>query len=1258
MLLRRLSGLVFALAGTGCASTTVSRPIADVPIVASEPSADVDALVRRFFAEGPASPAFAAELQTGLTQHPASGALHEVAGYWALLRSDDHAAWQELLLAAADVHHAGADLDLYELSRLDLTRSELDTTERTLVKIEQASTDPAVRARAGYLRAAYLRLLGRRDEAAHEIGELGFVRAVEVLGAFDNEDGKGFAEAYPPESSVDLGAVAAGALLPVKWRKVEALPFAPTIPLGDVVHPSQQAVAYAALWVTVSASTEAVLRLSTDTPIAAWVDHALVVREDRIRHFGLDNVSAPVALHPGENQILVKSGVKTGPWNLGIRLTDAAGKPLPGALVTLVPARDPGPPTRSPAPPPVVAPPGGSRAAFAAARWLVARGLCQPGLSMLEKLLTASGHNALLRYFAADAAVQDHQTERALDLLTAAISPTEALPGFLRARAQIYVQKELWNQAQGDLTRAVAAQPAARLARTDLADVLGRRGWEADRVRALQEVITTWPDAEAAYVSLGAAREAEGHRTPAEQAYAEAAELEPGASHPVRALRNLAERRDDAAGAEHWFGRLAAINPLDVNDQLARADFARGAGHLAEADAMLRALSAQSPDHPTPDLRRAQIADELGQRAQALALYQAAQDRDPRDSWLAERLQHLRPDSDDVLRRYVPTDEAIEAAVKRPSARGDAASHIEVLLYDQATQLNADGSSRTMHTEVMRSMSQKGRDEMVRIGLPTDGQVRVLKAFAQTPEGQRQEASSIEKASVRFRNLEVGSTVVLQYAHYPRRGGALGDDYYSEGSFSSPGRHIDRMKWVIVAPKGKELHLDVDPRVKHATSEVADPRGGASAVHELSRDDVPALPSEPSMVPFADLQAHVVVTTLPSWDSFIRWERAILDESFPTDPGLDALALRLTQGATTPRDKLGKLFAFVAQEIRYQQEYESILAGWQPHRSSVVLQRKYGDCKDKATLLIALARTVGVDLEFAVLATHRLGHPDRKVVFPKFNHAIVYVPAQPGFEAAFFTDPTVDALDLWNLREDDQGSAALVLNPTSGKWTWVDIPFQAPEFKLQRWKAEVDIESPDQVRAHSHLELRGGHASSLRTALRSEDQSRQVYDYLVSQLFPGGKLVSASAPDHESFLHPLRIEQEIDASASIRQEGTHYRLKLPNDAENAPTKLAERQTPLDLGPPTSDESEIAIHLGKGVKLVEMPAPVDVVDPCFHVSRKVSGDHGTVTVKEAFQETCTTVSVEDYPRYRAAMERARSMLDTALVFDRVAGKPGR
>jgi len=60
MLLRRLSGLAVALLGAGCAST-VSLPVVDVPIVASEPSPDVEAVVARFNAD-PAVSAYLVQL--------------------------------------------------------------------------------------------------------------------------------------------------------------------------------------------------------------------------------------------------------------------------------------------------------------------------------------------------------------------------------------------------------------------------------------------------------------------------------------------------------------------------------------------------------------------------------------------------------------------------------------------------------------------------------------------------------------------------------------------------------------------------------------------------------------------------------------------------------------------------------------------------------------------------------------------------------------------------------------------------------------------------------------------------------------------------------------------------------------------------------------------------------------------------------------------------------------------------------------------
>src|SRR5258708_28664549 len=105
------------------------------------------------------------------------------------------------------------------------------------------------------------------------------------------------------------------------------------------------------------------------------------------------------------------------------------------------------------------------------------------------------------------------------------------------------------------------------------------------------------------------------------------------------------------------------------------------------------------------------------------------------------------------------------------------------------------------------------------------------------------------------------------------------------------------------------------------------------------------------MPPAHDLLRRVSVTTIESRDEYVRWERALLTEALRPSPRLDELARSLTDGAKTTEEKLDRLLHHVAKEIRYQQDYETTIAGVQPHAAPVVLERRYGDCKDKAVLL-------------------------------------------------------------------------------------------------------------------------------------------------------------------------------------------------------------------------------------------------------------------------------------------------------------------
>ena len=207
---------------------------------------------------------------------------------------------------------------------------------------------------------------------------------------------------------------------------------------------------------------------------------------------------------------------------------------------------------------------------------------------------------------------------------------------------------------------------------------------------------------------------------------------------------------------------------------------------------------------------------------------------------------------------------------------------------------------------------------------------------------------------------------------------------------------------------------------------------------------------------------NLELSTVPDWDTFLEWEKALLHDAFGASAEVEALATRLFEGAATKEEKVARIHRHLMQEIRYQQDYEDSIAGVKPHPATVVIARAYGDCKDKAVLFITLARFAGVDAQFAILRTRSRGPLSRDVPMQQFNHAIVYVPEQDGIRAGRFYDPTADALEVDTLPNDDTGTTALVFDTKTEKHRWIEIPLQSSE--LNRIRSSNVMRSPPMVR--------------------------------------------------------------------------------------------------------------------------------------------------------------------------------------------------
>jgi len=196
--------------------------------------------------------------------------------------------------------------------------------------------------------------------------------------------------------------------------------------------------------------------------------------------------------------------------------------------------------------------------------------------------------------------------------------------------------------------------------------------------------------------------------------------------------------------------------------------------------------------------------------------------------------------------------------------------------------------------------------------------------------------------------------------------------------------------------------------------------------------DLPAFEPLPYDPPARDFLVALDISSLDSWDAFAQWYRRLAQGSDIQDATVKAKADELAEDAPTRLNKICKAFEFVSA-LRYV-AIEFGVNGFRPRTPALVLQNRYGDCKDKSNLLIALLADMGIEAQFCLLNRGS----DTDISFPswQFNHAIAYVPKAPdaGQPDDLWLDTTDSTAPFPTLSPGDIGRPALVFDHDSARF--------------------------------------------------------------------------------------------------------------------------------------------------------------------------------------------------------------------------------
>jgi hypothetical protein len=406
--------------------------------------------------------------------------------------------------------------------------------------------------------------------------------------------------------------------------------------------------------------------------------------------------------------------------------------------------------------------------------------------------------------------------------------------------------------------------------------------------------------------------------------------------------------------------------------------------------------------------------------------------------------------------------------------------------------------------------------------------------------------------------------------------------------------------------------------------------------------------------------------TSGSWNDIGAWESGLIAPRRTVTPEITAKVAELIAGIQDPLEKIKALAAFAQRQIRYA-AIEIGIGGHQPHPAGEVLAHKYGDCKDKATLLATMLQVIGVD-SYNVLINTRRG-----VISPEFpelrlNHeilairlpdnvpdtALLDVVNHPKLGRLVFFDPTNPYVPLGSLPSYLQNNYGLVVTPGGGEIYRLPL-LPASTNRLLR-TATLELSSTGTLKGEVH-ELRwGGPAVVSREQYLEVPPAKRsmVLDRFLGNSLSNFTVTGASVGNLEKYDENLTIDYKFVVDGYAKTAGNLLVLRPRVVGAKGSNVLSgkPRKYPIEFGEASRQDDDFEITLPAGYVVDELPQPVkaECAYGSYKSEVKVEGNKlhykRTYQINDLMVPTQKLNEVRDFFHQIAVDERSSAILRRA------------
>jgi lipoprotein NlpI len=504
-------------------------------------------------------------------------------------------------------------------------------------------------------------------------------------------------------------------------------------------------------------------------------------------------------------------------------------------------------------------------------------------------------------------------------------------------------------------------------------------------------------------------------------------------------------------------------------------------------------------------------------------------------------------------------------------------------------------------------------------------------------------------AAIVTEDVRVGDTLEMEYS-------IIGQNPVFGGKF------FHAAAWDAAMPVAqRRVSLNMPERRTIHARLVGGERGPQPVMTSTNRDGrrilrfegraLPQLLPEPYVPNDVHDYRYLQFSEFDNWRDVNQWALGLFATGDTSAALKDALAP--ARAAADKETAVAKVLEFVQNDIRYL----SISLGENSHRPfppEQVLQRRYGDCKDKSLLMVSMLRELGIEAAPVLVSTRQRKGLEKMLPSPLlFDHAIVRALVN-GKE--YYFDPTrqgqYGALDRMGqvhggnqvLPIADGVKALSVVGP-------LPQPSQRQSTRIERVSVKA-MDKPVEMLVQSQYEGVGAEYARVQFAAMNKDEIHKAYDGVLGERYPDSSMIGEPAIRDDRVQNKVVVETRYRINNFFDKQAESWSLRyVPSNMTGlfyVPGNAA-RQFPLSLPRgPGAATYEIVVDLPDTFDGRYKDALTEYKSAAFDVSEAFSFKGRTASARVQLQLKADRVAYNGAIEFLAGLKKFNTVMNGYFV----------